>query len=101
MLWSAVRARQWALHFDRPISCPRGGWWAFFKPTKLIVKPGLLIVIHRPGPGPDLAPIQAHSRPGMDSEVRALAGLPSRIEGDKGPGMWIHLEIMRITLGHI
>jgi hypothetical protein len=44
------------LHFDRPISCPRGGWWAFFKPTKLIV-------IHRPGPGPDLAPIQAHSRP--------------------------------------
>ncbi len=40
-----------------------------------------MIVIYRPGPGRDLAPIPAHSRPRMDSEVRALAGLPSSIEG--------------------
>jgi hypothetical protein len=57
MLWSAVRARQWALHFDRLISCPRGRLVGFFLADKVDSKRRrLLIVIHRPGPGHDLAP---------------------------------------------
>ena len=47
-----------------------------------------------PGSGADSGPLPA--------AVCRTLGVPLRaIEGNKGPGMLIHLEIMRITLDYI
>ena len=64
MLWSAVRARQWALHFDRLISCPWGQLVGFFLAHKVDSKWRPAVDSNPPARAwPQLAPGPAHSRP--------------------------------------
>ena len=84
MLWSAVRARQWALHFDRPISRPSGQLVGFFLADKVDSKRRPAVDSNPParawpGSGADSGPLSAAQCLPLRVQQRA-------IESDKGSG---------------